>query len=122
MRVALSGLPGPGAGAAPVEVVERKGLGHPDSICDALAEAFSLALSRFYRDRFERILHHNVDKVLLVGGRSEPAVGGGAVREPIEITLAGRAVREWRGVPVPVEDTCGSPAACGPAPPSWWSW
>lgn len=104
MRVALSGLPGAGVGGAPVEVVERKGLGHPDSICDALAEAFSLALSRFYRDRFERILHHNVDKVLLVGGRSEPAFGGGAVREPIEITLAGRAVREWRGVPVPVED------------------
>jgi S-adenosylmethionine synthetase len=104
MRVALSGLPGAGVGAAPVEVVERKGLGHPDSICDALAEAFSLALSRFYRDRFERILHHNVDKVLLVGGRSEPAFGGGSVREPIEITLAGRAVREWRGVRVPVED------------------
>jgi S-adenosylmethionine synthetase len=104
MRVALSRLPGPGAGAAPVEVVERKGLGHPDSICDALAEVFSLALARFYRDHFERILHHNVDKVLLVGGRSEPAFGGGAVREPIEITLAGRAVRQWRGVRVPVED------------------
>jgi len=104
MRVSLRALPGDGPDAEPVEVVERKGLGHPDSICDALAEAFSLGLSRFYRERFGRILHHNVDKVLLVGGRSEPAFGGGAVREPIEITLAGRAVREWRGVPVPVDE------------------
>jgi S-adenosylmethionine synthetase len=28
------------------EAVERKGLGHPDTICDALAESFSRALSR----------------------------------------------------------------------------
>src|SRR5512134_1572769 len=104
MRVSLRQLAGGGPGAEPVEVVERKGLGHPDSICDALAEAFSLALSRAYRERFGRILHHNVDKVLLVGGRSEPAFGGGQVREPIELTLAGRAVREWRGVAVPVEE------------------
>ncbi|HSJ96111.1 MAG TPA: methionine adenosyltransferase, partial [Myxococcota bacterium] len=79
MRVSLRALPGDGPEAEPVEVVERKGLGHPDSICDALAEAFSLALSRFYREHFGRILHHNVDKVLLVGGRAEPAFGGGAV-------------------------------------------
>jgi S-adenosylmethionine synthetase len=104
MRISLRQLPGEGPEVEPVEVVERKGLGHPDSICDALAEAFSLALSRFYRDRFGAILHHNVDKVLLVGGRSEPAFGGGAVREPIEITLAGRAVCAWRGVTVPVEE------------------
>ncbi|HXQ67877.1 MAG TPA: methionine adenosyltransferase, partial [Alphaproteobacteria bacterium] len=47
-----------------VEVVERKGLGHPDTLCDMLAEALSLSLSRFYRERFGLILHHNVDKVL----------------------------------------------------------
>jgi S-adenosylmethionine synthetase len=104
MRVALRELPGAGPDAETVEVVERKGLGHPDSICDALAEAFSLGLSRFHRERFGRILHHNVDKVLLVGGRSEPAFGGGVVREPIEITLAGRAAPAWRGVAVPVEE------------------
>ncbi len=36
----------------PVEIVERKGLGHPDSICDAVAEQVSLALSRRYREKF----------------------------------------------------------------------
>jgi S-adenosylmethionine synthetase len=87
-----------------VEVVERKGLGHPDSICDALAEELSLALCRAYLERCGGILHHNVDKVLLVGGASRPAWGGGEVTAPIEIFLAGRATRAWRGATVPVEE------------------
>ena len=55
------------------EVVERKGLGFPDSICDAVAEEVSLALCRFYRDPFGIILHHKVDKVLLRGGEARSA-------------------------------------------------
>jgi S-adenosylmethionine synthetase len=74
-----------------VEVVERKGLGHPDTICDALAENLSRTLCAEYRSRFGTILHHNVDKVLLCGGRATPAFGGGAVLAPIEIYLSGRA-------------------------------
>jgi len=104
MQVIVDRMPGPPVEAQPVEVVERKGLGHPDTICDTLAEEFSLALSRFYRERFGAILHHNVDKALLFGGRSEPAFGGGRVHEPIEIFLAGRAVVEVRGVRVPFEE------------------
>jgi S-adenosylmethionine synthetase len=87
-----------------VEIVERKGLGHPDTICDALAEAVSVALSRHYLERFGVILHHNVDKVLLSGGSSTAAFGGGEVTQPIEITLAGRATQLVRDVSVPVED------------------
>lgn len=88
----------------PTEIVERKGLGHPDSICDALAERLSVSLSRFYRDRFGEVFHHNVDKVLLRGGSSRPAFGGGEILEPVEIYLAGRAVREFKGVTVPVDE------------------
>jgi S-adenosylmethionine synthetase len=92
--------------AAPsaVEIVERKGTGHPDSICDALAETASLALCRLYRERFGAILHHNVDKALLLGGQAEPDFGGGRVKRPIEIYLAGRAIRRFKGVALPVED------------------
>ena len=43
---------------------------NPDTVCDALAERFSVALSRFYLEQFGLILHHNVDKVLLRGGRA----------------------------------------------------
>ena len=97
---------------AEVEIVERKGLGHPDTICDAMAEEVSLALSRFYRERFGVVLHHNVDKILLRGGEARPAFGGGRVARPIDIYLAGRAVRRHGGVAVPVAEiaveTCRS--------------
>jgi len=92
--------PVPGA----VELVERKGLGHPDTICDALAERLSRALSAFYLARFGVILHHNVDKALLVGGVSRPSFGGGEIVEPIEIHLAGRAVTDVEDVHVPVTE------------------
>ncbi|HEX5136008.1 MAG TPA: methionine adenosyltransferase [Planctomycetota bacterium] len=96
----LARVPDEGA----VEAVERKGLGHPDTICDALAEELSRALLRHYVERFGAPLHHNVDKLLLVAGRARPAFGGGEVLEPIEIVLAGRAVLEWKGVRVPVAE------------------
>ena len=90
--------------AGPVEIVERKGIGHPDTICDALAEEISLALCRFYHDRFGLILHHNVDKALLWGGASRTAFNGGRIVEPIEIFLAGRATCDVNGKKVPVEE------------------
>ena len=74
-----------------VEVVERKGAGHPDTICDALAEMLSRNLCGEYQSRFGEILHHNVDKALLCGGQSAPAWGGGRITAPIRIYLAGQA-------------------------------
>lgn len=97
----LSGLP---VAAAPVEMVERKGLGHPDTVCDYLAENLSRNLCRFYHERFGIVLHHNVDKGLLFGGRSAPAFGGGRVLEPMDIFLVGRATMSFRGIQVPVEE------------------
>ncbi len=85
-------------------MVERKGLGHPDTICDHLADAVERALARFYLDRFGAVLHHNVDKMLLVAGSSRPAFGGGEVDEPVDLILAGRATVDVRGVRVPVEE------------------
>jgi S-adenosylmethionine synthetase len=93
-----------GPGALPVEVVERKGLGHPDTICDALAEAICVRLCRHYQERFGIILHHNVDKLLLCGGSSRPRFGGGEVVAPIEIILAGRATSEHGGERVPIDE------------------
>ena len=104
MSIVVSELDGTAASAQAVEIVERKGLGHPDTLCDALAEEVSLALSRFYLERFGFVLHHNVDKVLLRGGASRTAFAGGEVDEPIELYLAGRATREYGGVKIPVDD------------------
>ena len=79
-----------------VELVERKGLGHPDTISDAAAEESSRLLSRYYLDHYGTVLHHNLDKVLLVGGQAAPRFGGGDVLQPIYITVAGRATTEVR--------------------------
>ncbi|HUI95575.1 MAG TPA: methionine adenosyltransferase [Xanthobacteraceae bacterium] len=89
---------------AAVELVERKGLGHPDTICDALAETLSRNLCGEYRRRFGAILHHNVDKALLCGGRAAAAFGGGRVIAPIEIYLGGRATSEVGNDTVPVRE------------------
>lgn len=85
-----------------VELVERKGLGHPDSICDAIMEAISLALCREYMKAFGRILHHNIDKSLLVAGRTSPRIGGGTVDEPMRLVFGDRAVYEYKEKKIPV--------------------
>jgi S-adenosylmethionine synthetase len=88
----------------PFEVVERKGIGHPDTICDGIAEHISRCLCRYYLERFGRILHHNVDKVLLVGGSARPVLGGGELTAPIELYLAGRATNLVGDESIPVAD------------------
>ncbi len=75
-----------------IELVERKGIGHPDSICDGIAESVSRALSCEYLKRFGAVLHHNTDQVELVGGEANPVYGAGEVIKPIYILLSGRAV------------------------------
>ncbi len=74
-----------------VEIVERKGKGHPDSLIDGASEAVSLGLCDYYLDNFGAILHHNVDKGILVGGKARAVFGGGKMLQPIYIMVAGRA-------------------------------
>lgn len=86
-----------------IEMVERKGLGHPDSLCDGIAEAVSVALCKEYKRKCGMILHHNTDKVQLVAGRSNPRYGGGEVISPIYVLLGGRATREFEGEEIAVD-------------------
>lgn len=77
-----------------VELVERKGLGHPDYIADSIAEEASRKLSLYYLKKYGVILHHNLDKTLVVGGQAAPRFKGGEVLHPIYIIVAGRATTE----------------------------
>ena len=92
------------AGDGVVEVVERKGIGHPDTICDALAETLSRNLCREYRKQFGEILHHNVDKALLCAGSAAPAFAGGTIETPINIYLGGRAISKVGNENIPIEE------------------
>ena len=101
-------ISGHSVGDLDVEIVERKGKGHPDSLIDGASEAVSLGLSDYYLKHFGAILHHNVDKGILVGGKSEAKFGGGTVISPIYLLVAGRATElvplKGKEVEVPVEE------------------
>ncbi|MEM3851501.1 MAG: methionine adenosyltransferase [Methanomassiliicoccales archaeon] len=86
------------------EMVERKGIGHPDSVADGISEQVSRALCRYYVEHFGRVLHHNTDECQIVGGQSEPAWGGGKVTEPIYVLIVGRATTKVNGQSVPYKD------------------
>ncbi len=87
-----------------MEIVERKGIGHPDYICDAVMEEISLALARRYLDDFGMILHYNIDKGLLAAGKIERRFGGGKVIEPMELIIGDRATFQFKGKTVPVKE------------------
>ena len=87
-----------------IEIVERKGLGHPDYIADSIAESFSRNLSKFYIKEFGSVLHHNVDKLEVIGGATEPAFGGGKIVKEISILFSGRATSNVNGKDIPVKE------------------
>ncbi len=76
------------------ELVERKGVGHPDSVCDAVADACSRALCVYYLENYGRVYHHNVDKAALVGGTAKPKYGGGLIIQPQYFLIVGRAINQ----------------------------
>jgi S-adenosylmethionine synthetase len=86
-----------------VEIVERKGIGHPDSICDGVAESVSRRLATAYIDRVGKVLHYNTDETQLVAGNAAPAYGGGEVLEPIYLLIVGRATKTYEGTRIPAE-------------------
>jgi S-adenosylmethionine synthetase len=87
-----------------VEVVERKGTGHPDYICDSVMERISINLSREYLKRTGRVLHHNIDKGLLIAGTVERCFGGGRVIKPMELVIGDRATLNVGKAAIPVAD------------------
>ena len=90
-QIHIQKIDGPTPAELDVEIVERKGLGHPDTICDLVMERISQALSQAYLKHYGRILHHNCDKGLLVAGRVVRCYGGGRVIDPMRLVIGDRA-------------------------------
>lgn len=91
-------------GRREMEYVERKGLGHPDTVCDAVMESISVELCRTYRSAAGRVLHHNIDKGLLVAGQTSPKLGGGEVVAPMKLVVGDRATGVFAGKTIPVAE------------------
>lgn len=104
-NIVVETIPGEHIEEHRIELVERKGLGHPDSIADGISESVSRALCKKYRDRFGAIAHHNTDEVQLIGGESQPDFGGGTMIRPIYMLLGGRATHRFDGKEVNVHGT-----------------
>jgi S-adenosylmethionine synthetase len=88
----------------PIEICERKGVGHPDYICDAIANEVSIALSKEYLKKFGTIMHHNIDKGLLVAGEVERKFGGGKVLKPMLMVFGDRATFKVDEEEIPVSE------------------
>jgi S-adenosylmethionine synthetase len=86
------------------EVVERKGVGHPDTICDLVMNEISVELSQLYMRELGFVQHHNLDKALLAAGQSENRFGGGKVLKPMKLILGDRATFGSNGHVFPVEE------------------
>jgi len=87
-----------------LEIVERKGLGHPDCICDYIMDRISVNLSQEYIRKVGNIMHHNIDKSLLAAGEAETRFGGGRVKKPMLLIIGDRATFEVDDVEISVED------------------
>lgn len=80
-----------GAYNPPIEFVERKGLGHPDTICDRLAEELACQLALDYELYTGAVRHFNVDKAILAAGSVDVDFGGGVHTKPSRLVLVGKA-------------------------------
>jgi S-adenosylmethionine synthetase len=95
----------------PLEIVERKGLGHPDTICDTVMNQISIDLSKEYIKKFDTVLHHNVDKSLLAAGVAVPGFKGGKVIEPMKFVFGDRATFKVGDEEIPVNEIAAKSAS-----------
>ena len=72
----------------PFEIVERKGLGHPDTLADGLAENAEIEYCNYCLREFGCIPHHNFDKLTL--RMCKQIWVGGKFTEPVRLTFLGR--------------------------------
>jgi S-adenosylmethionine synthetase len=84
------------------EVVERKGIGHPDTLADGIAEAVSIAYSKYCLEKFGAILHHNVDKTTVTGGLVDIDFGRGVMNEKAKVIVNGRMSTDFAGEKIDV--------------------
>ncbi|MER5431770.1 methionine adenosyltransferase [Streptomyces sp. NPDC002588] len=95
----------------PFELVERKGVGHPDTMCDAIAERASRYYSQYCLEHFGRIAHHWFDKVMLFGGESDLDYGHGELVNPYTVLFAGKGAHRCGDTPIPLADILRRAAA-----------
>jgi S-adenosylmethionine synthetase len=88
----------------PYELVERKGVGHPDTMCDAIAERASSHYSRYCVENFGRVAHHWFDKVMIFGGEADIDYGKGDLTKPYTVLFAGKGAYAFGERDIPLRE------------------
>ncbi|GAA0703165.1 methionine adenosyltransferase [Kitasatospora atroaurantiaca] len=88
----------------PFDVAERKGIGHPDSLADLVADTFSVRYSRWCLSRFALVPNHWVDKVNLVGAAADVDFGAFDILKPVDAYLFGKITDRVGDIEVPVAE------------------
>jgi S-adenosylmethionine synthetase len=88
----------------PFDTAERKGVGHPDSLADLVADTFSLRYASWSQGEFGAVPNHWVDKVNLVGCVADVDFGRFTIRKPIDCYLFGKITDHVGPTTVPIED------------------
>ncbi|MCI2421143.1 hypothetical protein MOQ72_27235 [Saccharopolyspora sp. K220] len=92
------------------EFVERKGIGHPDTLADGIAELASIRYAQYCLREFGVVPHHNLDKVAVYGGRVVFGTDDGNYDRPVRVFVGGRASTSFAGTPIPVAEILTSAA------------
>ena len=74
-----------------IEIIEYKSTGHPDTLTDLVVEECATFLDLYYKQKYGRILHYNVDKALFSAGDANIYYGGGKIIKPPIFILGGQA-------------------------------
>lgn len=84
----------------PYEAVERKGIGHPDTLADGVAETISIEYSQYCLKNFGAVLHHHLDKTVFMGGRAKINFGIGKMQKPFRLLINGRISDSFANDPI----------------------
>ena len=87
-----------------IEIVERKGIGHPDTLADALAEELSRVYSQYCLDKYDAVLHHNLDKLYIGAGWNTNTFGSVTKIQPIKVVVNGRISDSCNGEKIDLEN------------------
>lgn len=79
-------------------------MGTRTPLADHLAEELSRVYSRWTLRHCGAVLHHNFDKLALLGGAAQVWYGGGQMLKPVRVLVNGRVTRRCGDVVVPVDD------------------
>jgi S-adenosylmethionine synthetase len=87
-----------------IETVEKRGLGHPDALCDALAEHISAAFARYCFEQFGALIHYNIEGLTMDEGESNVWFGGGEITKPVRLHIRGNFACQYLGKKIPYLD------------------